>query len=202
MVTVTICEVPMGLFLLSQEVVACSFSYSGLGVTCENHSSTLAMRSDVLRTLLLLLLLLLILLLCPFLVDSGRMFGLVYSPLERVTTSHHGSNLLLQSTAKFYPSQYLPCLSHTAHIYILFCFHSLLLLLLLTSLLNCFWIMLLVLPQGISPSIFSMISAYYITLWLLETGEEGGKNTYTLGMSNFIMCGCNFQHTGNVGFEI
>ena len=33
----------------------------------------------------------LLLLLGPFLVDSGRMFGLVYSPWERVTTSHHRS---------------------------------------------------------------------------------------------------------------
>ena len=34
------------------------------------------------------------------------------------------SNLLLQSTAKFYPRQYLPFLSHTARTYILYCFHS------------------------------------------------------------------------------
>ena len=34
----------------SQKVVACSFSYSGLGVTCENHGSTLVMRSKDLRT--------------------------------------------------------------------------------------------------------------------------------------------------------
>ena len=34
----------------SQKAVACSFSYSGLGVTCENHSSTLVMRSKDLRT--------------------------------------------------------------------------------------------------------------------------------------------------------
>ena len=34
-------------------------------------------------------------LLCPFLVDSGRMFGLVYSPWERVRTSHHGSKVSL-----------------------------------------------------------------------------------------------------------
>ena len=39
--------------------------------------------------------LLLLLLLCPFLVDSGRMFGLVYSPWERVTTSHQGSQVSL-----------------------------------------------------------------------------------------------------------
>ena len=30
-------------------MVACSFSYSGLGVTCENHGSTLVMRSKDLR---------------------------------------------------------------------------------------------------------------------------------------------------------
>ena len=30
-----------------------------------------------------------------FLVDSGRMFGLVYSPWEWVTTSHHGSQVSL-----------------------------------------------------------------------------------------------------------
>ena len=34
----------------SQEAVACSFSYIGLGVTCENHGSTLVMRSKDLRT--------------------------------------------------------------------------------------------------------------------------------------------------------
>ena len=34
----------------SQKAVACSFSYSGLGVTCENHGSTLVMRSKDLRT--------------------------------------------------------------------------------------------------------------------------------------------------------
>ena len=34
----------------SQKVVACSFSYSGLGVTCENRGSTLVMRSKDLRT--------------------------------------------------------------------------------------------------------------------------------------------------------
>ena len=34
----------------SQRAVACSFSYSGLGVTCENHGSTLVMRSKDLRT--------------------------------------------------------------------------------------------------------------------------------------------------------
>ena len=34
----------------SPKVVACSFSYSGLGVTCENHGSTLVMRSKDLRT--------------------------------------------------------------------------------------------------------------------------------------------------------
>ena len=45
--------------------------------------------------LLLLLLSLLLLLLCPFLVDSGRIFGLVYSPWERATTSHHGSQVSL-----------------------------------------------------------------------------------------------------------
>ena len=31
----------------------------------------------------------------PFLVDSGRMFGQVYNPWERVTTSHHGSQVSL-----------------------------------------------------------------------------------------------------------
>ena len=36
-----------------------------------------------------------VLLLCPFLVDSGKMFGLVYSPWERVTTSHNGSQVSL-----------------------------------------------------------------------------------------------------------
>ena len=30
---------------MSQKAVACSFSYSGLSVTCENHGSTLVMRS-------------------------------------------------------------------------------------------------------------------------------------------------------------
>ena len=34
----------------SQKAVACSFSYSGLGVTCENHGSTSVMRSKDLRT--------------------------------------------------------------------------------------------------------------------------------------------------------
>ena len=34
----------------SQKAVACSFSYSGLGVICENHGSTLVMRSRDLRT--------------------------------------------------------------------------------------------------------------------------------------------------------
>ena len=34
----------------SQKAVACSFSYSGLGVTCENHRSTLVMRCKDLRT--------------------------------------------------------------------------------------------------------------------------------------------------------
>ena len=34
----------------SQKAVACSFSYRGLGVTCENHASTLVMRSKDLRT--------------------------------------------------------------------------------------------------------------------------------------------------------
>ena len=34
----------------SQKAVARSFSYSGLGVTCENHGSTLVMRSKDLRT--------------------------------------------------------------------------------------------------------------------------------------------------------
>ena len=34
----------------SPKVVACSFSYSGLGVTCENHGSTLVMRSKDLGT--------------------------------------------------------------------------------------------------------------------------------------------------------
>ena len=34
----------------SQKAVACSFSYSGLGVTCENHGSTIEMRSKDLRT--------------------------------------------------------------------------------------------------------------------------------------------------------
>ena len=33
-----------------QKAVACSFSYSGLGVTCKNHGSTLVMRSKDLRT--------------------------------------------------------------------------------------------------------------------------------------------------------
>ena len=42
-----------------------------------------------------LLLLLLSSLLCPFLVDSCRMFGLVYSPWKRVTTNHHGSQVSL-----------------------------------------------------------------------------------------------------------
>ena len=31
----------------------------------------------------------------PFLVDPGGMFGLVYSPWERVTTSHHGPQVSL-----------------------------------------------------------------------------------------------------------
>ena len=34
----------------SQKAVACSFSYSGLGVTCENHGSTLVIRSKDVRT--------------------------------------------------------------------------------------------------------------------------------------------------------
>ena len=58
----------------------------------------------------------------------------------------------------------------------------------------CFWIMLLVLTQGISPSISSMISAYYIALWLLETGEEGGRaelpgNQSTARIHTHLACG-------------
>ena len=34
----------------SQRAVACSFSYSGFGVTCENHGLTLVLRSKDLRT--------------------------------------------------------------------------------------------------------------------------------------------------------
>ena len=34
----------------SQKAVACSFSYSGLGATCENHGSTLVMRCKDLTT--------------------------------------------------------------------------------------------------------------------------------------------------------
>ena len=37
----------------------------------------------------------LLLLLCPFLVDSDGIFGLFYSPCERVTTSHHVSKVAL-----------------------------------------------------------------------------------------------------------
>ena len=32
---------------------------------------------------------------CPFLEDSGRTFGLINSPSERVTRSHHGSQVSL-----------------------------------------------------------------------------------------------------------
>ena len=58
----------------------------------------------------------------------------------------------------------------------------------------CFWIMLLVLTQGISPRISSMISAYYIALWLLETGEEGGRaelpgNQSTARIHTHLACG-------------
>ena len=50
----------------------------------------------------------------PFLINSGRIFGLVYSPWERVKTSYHGSQVslfpLLTGTVFFFVSLLSPAM--------------------------------------------------------------------------------------------
>ena len=49
----------------------------------------------VVVVVVIIIIIIIILLLCSFLVDSGRIFGLVYSPWEQVTSSHNGSQVSL-----------------------------------------------------------------------------------------------------------